>query len=124
MVGVVLLFLGGLLFFNLLGLGWLIRVVISLFIIIYATKKLNRAETSTHKGVAIAALIFGILLLFGGVHKLFGLMVGIGLVYVGMKLFKRDEPQNASNNMLNMPRNTISVQEDAFDKEWNKKMKK
>lgn len=121
--GVMLLLFGGLLFFNVLGLGWFLRLVISLVIITFAMNKIKQAKTPTQKGFGIAVFLFGVLLFFGGVHLLFGLLVGLSLIFVGFKMLKRDNVRDAPEDKLTFQGNT-PVHEDAFDIKWNKKMKK
>ena len=121
--GMIFLLFGGLIFFNVLGLGWLVRLVFSLVIIVYAINKLKQTETSKQKGFWIVILLFGMLLLFGGVHLLFGLLVGLSLIFVGFKIVKSDDRFNAPGDPLKLYGNT-AMYEDAFDIEWNKRMKK
>lgn len=121
--GIMLLVFGGMLLFHVLGLGWIFKLLISLAIIIYGLKKLQRAETSMQKGLGIGLLLFGFLLFFGGVNVLIGLLVGFTLIFAGIKLLKQNHTRNSLEDKLTMQGN-LSVQEDAFDIEWNKKMKK
>lgn len=122
--GIMLLLLGGLIFFNVLGLGWLVRIIISILIVSYAINKMKHAETSTEKGFGIVALIIGVLLFFGGVHMIFGLLIGLALIYFGFNMMNRDKKSSATKETFAVCGNTGSIQEDAFDLEWNKKMKK
>lgn len=117
--GVMLLVFGAMLLFHVLGLSWIFRVFISLAIVIYGLKKIQRAETSLQKGLGIGLLLLGFLLFFGGFHVLIGLSFGSLLIYVGIKILKRNEKEDKLTFQGN-----VLVQEDVFDIEWNKKMKK
>lgn len=121
--GIILLAFGGMLLFHALGLGWIFKLLISLAIVVYGLKKIQRAETTTQKGMGIVVLLFGFLLFFGGAHVLIGLLVGLTLIFVGMKLLKQNDKSPPLDDKLALHGNA-SVQEDAFDIEWNKKMKK
>lgn len=121
--GIMLLLFGGLIFFNVLGLGWIVRIVLSILIVSYAINKIKRADRSTEKGFGIVALIFGVILFFGGVHMIFGLLIGLALIYFGMNMMKRSKENNVTKGTFAMCGNTTSMKEDAFDLEWNKKMK-
>ena len=121
--GMTLLLIGVLLFLNVLGLGWLFRFLLALLIIIFAMNKIKKAETSKQKTIGIAALLFGLLLLAGGFHVLFGLLLGLAFIYIGYQMLKRDHGRDALHDKLTFQGNSSSVYEDPFDMEWNKKMK-
>lgn len=123
LVGVMLLLFGSLLFLNVLGLGWVFRLFISLFIIIYAINKLKKAETSTQKAFASIILLFGIFLFFGGVPLLFGILVGLALIFLGVSLLKRANERDTPKDNVSLQGNS-AIYDDAFDMEWNKKMRK
>ncbi|PWA12174.1 hypothetical protein DCC39_06995 [Pueribacillus theae] len=122
-IGLALLALGGVIFLNVLGFqgGWFIRTLLAIFIVGYAFKKIKQAESSTQKGFGIAVLLFGILMFFGAVHIIFGLLFGLVFIYFGLKMMGKNS-KRATKEPLEVYGNTAAINEDAFDIEWNKKM--
>lgn len=120
--GIMLLAFGGMLLFHVLGLGWIFKLLIFLAIVVYGLKKIHHAETMTQKGLGIVILLFGFLLLIGGANVLIGLLVGFTLIFVGVKLIKQNDNSHQLKEKLTLQGN-VSVHEDAFDREWNEKMK-
>jgi len=126
LIGFVMLAVGGMLLLSAIGLhaGWLIRLIVSLLIIVYGVKKIRRANTKLQKGWGIALFVFGILMLIGAAHLFIGIAIAVLLMYFGLKVMKNESKPHREQAMGAWEGAAATVQEDAFDVEWNKRMNK
>ncbi|MGO4887328.1 LiaF transmembrane domain-containing protein [Anaerobacillus sp. MEB173] len=121
--GMILLLIGVSIVLQLIGIsiGYLLRMIIPILLIIYGYKKWNLAETKFQKFFGMIVLLFGVLLLLGAAHLFIGLIVAGLIMYFGYSIMKgKQDDSVVKNDPIEVKGQRES--KDLFDEEWDRFM--